>query len=375
MCGERLQGERFVDEYFLILTIIDVVVLLFMCMMIHASENLSDRQKKGFLKTYFLIAAISILEVITVVVDEAPAQYRWINLLTNYLGFALTPAVPLCLVHILDKQGRGRKIRRSAAVIWVCYIVFLAASIPFGTVFGVEADNSYFRGDHFHIYVAMYFMSILYLAVATSASAIAYQNKSKILIFPLMGFLLVGTIVQLAFPDIHTTWLCVTLISVLYYIYCNEMWNQLDGLTGLLNQASYLNRTSSARSGDKVLIVFDVDKFKQINDTYGHLYGDRCLREVAECMKAAYARYGGCYRMGGDEFCVILRDADKEAACAANFLHLLEEKRKENPHLPTVSYGSAVMESGENILTTKERADQNMYLFKKARKEREALRP
>lgn len=361
------------DEYFLILTAIDVGVLLFMCMMVYASENLSDRQKKGFLKTFVLIAAISILEVVTVVVDKAPAQYRWLNLLTNYLGFALTPAVPLCLVHILDKQGKGRSIRRSAAVIWFGYIVFLAASLPFGTVFGVEADNSYFRGEYFHIYVVMYFMSILYLAVATSASAIVYQNKSKILIFPLMGFLLLGTIVQLAFPNIHTTWLCVTLISVLYYIYCNEMWNQLDGLTGLLNQASYLNRTSAARSGDKVLIVFDVDKFKQINDTYGHLYGDRCLKEVADCMKTAYARYGGCYRMGGDEFCVILRNEDKEASCAEEFLHLLEEKRKENPQLPTVSYGSATIRKGENILTTKERADQNMYVFKKARKEQEAL--
>ncbi len=371
---ERQQGERFVDEYFLILTVIDVVVLLFMCMMIHASENLSDRQKRGFLKTYLLIAVISILEVITVIVNETPVQYRWINLLANYLGFALTPAVPLCLVHILDKQGRRQKIRRGAAVLWLVYIIFLAVSLPSGAVFGVEADNRYFRGEFFHIYVAMYFMSIVYLAVATSASAIVYQNKSKILIFPLMGFLLLGTIVQLAFPDIHTTWLCVTLISVLYYIYCNEMWNQLDGLTGLLNQASYLNRTSSARSGDKVLIVFDVDRFKQINDTYGHLYGDRCLREIADCMKAAYARYGGCYRMGGDEFCVILRDEDKEDACAGNFLRLLEERRRENPHLPTVSYGSAVMESGENILTTKERADQNMYQFKKARREKTFLR-
>lgn len=35
----------------------------------------------------------------------------------------------------------------------------------------------------------------------------------------------------------------ITLISVLYYLYCNEMWNQLDGLTGLLSQKSYLNRT------------------------------------------------------------------------------------------------------------------------------------
>ena len=53
--------------------------------------------------------------------------------------------------------------------------------------------------------------------------------------------------IQIALPSLHVTWLCVTLLSVLYYIYCSEMWNQLDALTGLLNQNSYLNRTAEMR--------------------------------------------------------------------------------------------------------------------------------
>ena len=100
-----------------------------------------------------------------------------------------------------------------------------------------------------------------------------------------MFFLLIETIIQVTLPELHVTWLCVTLLSVLYFIYCSEMWNQLDALTGLLNQNSYLNRTAEMRRRGGVLVVFDVDDFKQINDRYGHLQGDICLAEIGRCIK------------------------------------------------------------------------------------------
>ena len=92
------------------------------------------------------------------------------------------------------------------------------------------------------------------------------------------------------------------------------MWNQLDALTGLLNQSSYLHRTAEMTRRGGMLVVFDVDNFKYINDHYGHLQGDVCLAEIADCIKKAYASYGYCYRIGGDEFCVLLKDTRREAA-------------------------------------------------------------
>ena len=177
--------------------------------------------------------------------------------------------------------------------------------------------------------------------------------------------------IQIALPELHVTWLCVTLLSVLYYIYCSEMWNQLDALTGLLNQNSYLNRTAEMRRSGGVLVVFDVDDFKQINDRYGHLQGDVCLAEIADCIKKAYARCGYCYRIGGDEFCVLLKDEASEARCAATLQSLLAERRKVLTILPTVSLGSAAF-SGEDVVTVKDRADRALYCAKKEQKARAA---
>ena len=345
------------DSYFLILTTIDLFVLGFMSLLTKLSESLNKKQKRGFLLAFALIACISVLEVITIVVDGAPTGCRWLNILSNYLGFGLTPAVALCLVYVLDKKSIIRRGFKAAVCCEGAYLLFLAATLPYGLVFSVSRENLYARGEYFYIYVAMYYAVMLYLMVATVRTAAAFQNRSRTLIYPLTLFLGAETVIQIALPSLHVTWLCVTLLSVLYYIYCSEMWN--------------LNRTAEMRRRGGVLVVFDVDSFKQINDRYGHLQGDVCLAEIADCIKKAYARCGYCYRIGGDEFCVLLRDEADEARCAAALQSLLAERRKEITLLPTVSLGSAVF-SGEDVVTVKDRADRALYCAKNELKARAA---
>ena len=253
----------------------------------------------------------------------------------------------------------------------ILYLLVLTVSLfSSGLVFTVDAANHYSRQKGFYIYMIMYYAGIMYLLVKTLEMARNFQNRGKELIYGLTGFLAVGTLVQVLIPSVHITWLCVTLIAVLYFLYCNEMWNQLDGLTGLLSQKSYLNRTLNQRPEDRMLIVLDLDDFKYINDTYGHLAGDRCLREIAGCLKKAYSRYGNCYRIGGDEFCVLLREPEKEELCKEKFFWVMEKRRKVVSILPFVSYGSAELLEQESIRDTKARADQKMYEDKKEHKER-----
>ena len=85
------------NGYFYVLTAIDLFVLSFMCILTKLSESLNKKQKQGFFFAFALIAVISVLEVVTLAVDGTPAGYRWLNILSNYLGFGLECVSALCM--------------------------------------------------------------------------------------------------------------------------------------------------------------------------------------------------------------------------------------------------------------------------------------
>lgn len=82
-----------------------------------------------------------------------------------------------------------------------------------------------------------------------------------------------------------------------------------DPLTGLMNRRAFdsLSQLLKASSDPVCLLLVDVDKFKHINDTYGHVTGDKILCKVADLLKNAFRADDFCIRMGGDEFAVVIK--------------------------------------------------------------------
>lgn len=94
-----------------------------------------------------------------------------------------------------------------------------------------------------------------------------------------------------------------------------------DFLTGLYNRMRceqdlerYIHKAELLHQ-EGALIYIDVDDFKQINDGLGHQYGDVLLKEISRCIQKIEGVGGNCYRMGGDEFIVILMDTKKDKIC------------------------------------------------------------
>jgi diguanylate cyclase (GGDEF)-like protein len=144
----------------------------------------------------------------------------------------------------------------------------------------------------------------------------------------------------------------------------------LDTLTGIANRRAFdhaleCTRTApdAARRRIAVLLI-DTDRFKQINDTYGHAAGDTALRAIAAALSAQAGPGDLVARLGGDEFAALLSDRD-EAAAADVAVRMVQAVR-ELPDCPaTLSIGVAVASAG-GLQAALERADEAMYAVKRA---------
>jgi len=148
-----------------------------------------------------------------------------------------------------------------------------------------------------------------------------------------------------------------------------------DPLTGLANRryamAEIDRAIMLARKHNTAvsLVVFDLDHFKQVNDTHGHVAGDRVLAKVSRLAQLLVAEGDLVARFGGEEFVVLLQGADTKAACEfAEKLRWTIESGSAVEELPgvTASIGYASFEAADTSLTLFARADAALYEAKSA---------
>jgi diguanylate cyclase (GGDEF)-like protein len=155
-----------------------------------------------------------------------------------------------------------------------------------------------------------------------------------------------------------------------------------DGLTGLWTKRHFLTQAktlmeTSARYGDPLsLIMVDVDHFKKVNDTHGHVTGDKVLKGVAEILKKK-VRGGSAYRYGGEEMAVLLPKAELDGANqVAERLRSAIEAHKIAGVKVTASFGVAQFEAGlADPPAFVEKADQALYKAKETGRNRVVAAP
>lgn len=148
-----------------------------------------------------------------------------------------------------------------------------------------------------------------------------------------------------------------------------------DGLTSMGNRTSFLEKLSYYASSDvsAIGIVFlDVNELKLTNDTRGHEIGDKLILEAASIIQNSFGKYGNCYRIGGDEFCVLIEGYDIQTMYEEGrecFNKLVEESNKNNELDLNIqiAHGFTIGDATttENIDNAIDIADKLMYINKK----------
>ena len=151
----------------------------------------------------------------------------------------------------------------------------------------------------------------------------------------------------------------------------------LDGLTGLGNRTAYLEQIEEYAKGLKEkfklgVIYLDVNNLKKTNDVHGHEYGDELIKICAKIIEDSFGAHGKSFRVGGDEFCVLIASVDPKKCyeeALSFFYQLINEANAVETHKYEVqiAHGFAMCEelSKENLEDSISLADSAMYQDKK----------
>ena len=160
----------------------------------------------------------------------------------------------------------------------------------------------------------MYYIESMYTVQKAKNDSILVE------FFPIYYFIIpcmIGTMIQGFFFGISTIWLCVAIAFILVYIEIQISISFIDDLSGLYNRKymnHYLNKLQNNKTKHVYGFLMDINDFKAINDTYGHLKGDHALIQFGKILQHSIDKDSVAIRMGGDDFVIFAKlQSDAEA--------------------------------------------------------------
>lgn len=327
------------------------------------NEYISSAHKKGFIAVFSGSFFITAFEVASIFLNGAPTELKFFHFLSNYLGFLLTP---IFIIYFASSVGKFHRLKWAFISI-VSYFVIYNILVITKKLFFIDDANTYHRGSMFCLYILTYALALLYLFFET----LKYSQKGflqhRVFAFLLSACFITSGSIQVFHPERYITRITVVFSLCMYYAYNLELTTLFDKLTSVLNQGTYLRKIKELKENQTVVIL-DIDNFKHINDTFGHQYGDKCLIDVSKTLKNVFGNHGQCYRIGGDEFAVLIKKHNNTEHLIQRFEKAIENKFKNASSPLTVSIGYSKFEKGDTYETVVQRTDSNMYDNKKQRK-------
>lgn len=305
----------------------------------------------------------------------------FLNNIGNFFIFLTDPIIGFFIANYIDELTTNNLIKKKNKIaLYASYAIIILNifAVSVSELFNLGwfydyINNVYVRGPFFTIR-AILVLSIAFLIevhVLLNKNALNKQYFKSILILPIappfFGILQI-------FVDNFALEYCGMVLTLLTFFVClqNKDVNN-DFLTDTMNRRCFdklLNEKieyfEKTKRNFSVLMV-DVDKFKNINDNFGHEMGDKALVEVSNILKKSFKKSDNICRYGGDEFCIISELDNKkeiEKVMEKIQVEIKNFNKTSDSYKLGLSMGYSIYKERSDVISFLKKADDNMYAQK-----------
>jgi len=319
------------------LPVFSLIILGIIAYRIYRNEYRESRQARLFILLIWLNGILLVADGLTTGLDGLSGRYarEFLELLMITDLSAQTFISYVWMRYVFEVTGTKRCSSKTANFLLFSpvLIVFAILCITplFNTGFAYTETNHYGRtaGTYFIIFTDFLYVLVSYAAVFRARLKIGSKKTAALLSFALPSA--IAGLLQIFFPYLGLVWPALTITLLVNYLAIQNEQVLLDHLTGVNNRRSLdiaLKRKicGSPRSGFIGLLLIDLDRFKSINDNYGHLEGDCALEATARILRKCFHHNDFIARYGGDEFLVMvdLQHKDDISIIEARLLQQVE---------------------------------------------------
>ncbi len=338
-------------------------------------------QKKLALSLFVSILFVIIMEFLNKSLDGMHGSFVHVVLCaTKTLYFVLQLISASYLLLFLDYNANRKKSRTQAwtkvLLAIVLFDVFLLI-LNFGGkfLFYYLDDNVYQNGELLWLRLILSFSPIVLLMfdyLIDNKKVTISQYAIVAFVAILAGF---GTICDLLVKESMILWPCVVIAMLYTYLSMLRANYHLDALTHVENRHSLdnylLELNTEKRDKTYGFIMIDLDKFKQINDIYGHAVGDDALRDSSNILRATISPMDFLARYGGDEFVIIAQNCRNIQPLVGKINRNLQKFNDKHirPYTIEMSIGGDVFLPSDTLKPAEflHKVDEYMFQIKKER--------
>jgi diguanylate cyclase (GGDEF)-like protein len=269
---------------------------------------------------------------------------------------------------------RSKKIFYAICVFISIFAVSVILNLPFGYYFSISPDNIYVPGKLFPVLLLISYATII---IIIADIILAPKHFKQVHVFLLIIFVFIiaaGATIDILLKTTSLIWPCITLVILYIYFFIIKSDSKIDSLTGIGNRYSFnelVNKLSKQNAREEyTFVMIDIDRFKDINDTLGHLEGDNALRDTAAIIKGCIRHTDFAARFGGDEFVLVTRAGNdmKRIIDRINESIAVQNQKCARPYQLYISWGYDIYttNSGQSIQEFLAHIDNLMYQHKES---------